>query len=131
MSDASVILADLPEGEELARGFLEGLGHPVVVCHGPAKGTLCPMLATDECPKVDSAHGVIFALDLDRPQHRAILQRYLSVLREDIPVSVVTSQEQAERYRSQLAGVHVWTAAPGVGDLDGFASEVEAADLTR
>lgn len=131
MPDASVILADLPDGEEIARGFLENLGHPVVVCHGPAPGTLCPILATDHCPKVESAHGVIFALDLDRPQHRKILHEYLSVLREDIPVSIVTTPDQADRYRTELAGIHVWTAPPGIGDLDGFASEVEAADLVR
>lgn len=131
MSDASVILADLPEGEELAGEFLESLGHPVVVCHGPAKGALCPILATGECPKVESAHGVIFALDLDRPQHRRILDRYRSILREDIPISVVATPEQADRYRAELAGLHVWRATPGVGELDGFAAGVEAADLTR
>jgi pentose-5-phosphate-3-epimerase len=76
----------------------------------------------------DAAHGVVFHLDLDRPQHRAILERYKAVLREDVPIRVATTFEQARRYASLLAGVQVWTHEPGTGDLDGFAAEVEAAE---
>jgi hypothetical protein len=30
-----------------------------------------------------------------------------------------------------LRGVQVWTHDPGVGDLDGFSAEVDAADMFR
>lgn len=80
------------------------------------------------CPLADAAHGVTFHLDLDQPQHRAILERYKAVLREDVPIRVATTAEQARRYASLLAGVQVWTHEPGTGDPDGFAAEVEAAE---
>ncbi|MDP3985072.1 MAG: hypothetical protein Q8Q52_08755 [Acidimicrobiia bacterium] len=129
MPDRSVILVDVPDGESTDVGFLEGLGHTVVVCHGPAHGTLCPILSKDGfCPKAEVAHGVVFRLDLDRPQHRAILQRYKAVLREDVPIRVATTPEQARKYATLLTGVQVWMHEPGTGDMDGFAAEVEAAD---
>jgi hypothetical protein len=128
MAEPSVILVDLPEGQTVDAGFLEGLGHSVAICHGPAHGTLCPILAGDGCPVAESAHGVLFHLDLDRPQHRAILERYKAVLRDDVPIRVKTTASQARKYASLLAGVHVWLHEPGTGELDGFAAEVEAAD---
>lgn len=131
MSDQSVILLDVPEGSELDAGFLEGVGHPVVVCHGPPHGGLCPILSGAGCPKAEAAHGVIFELDLDRPQHRAILERYRALLDDDVPIRVVTGPEQANRYASLLAGFQVWSHEPSVGELDGFAALVDAADGTR
>ena len=129
MPERSVILVDIPEGKSTDVGFLAGLGHTVVVCHGPPFGTLCPILSKDGfCPMAEAAHGVVFRLDLDRAQHRAILQRYKAVLKEDVPIRVATTPEQAYRYASLLAGVQVWMHQPGTGDLDGFAAEVEAAD---
>ena len=128
MQEPSVILADLPEGVTLDVGFLEDLGHPVVVCHGPGPGKLCPILAGEGCPKAEAAHGVVFALDLGRPQHRKILERYKETLREDIPISVVTDPAMAQRYHALLEDVRVWTSPPGIADLDGLAAEVEAAD---
>jgi len=50
------------------------------------------------------------------------------VLREDVPIRVAISFEQAGRYASLLAGVQVWTHEPGTGDLDGFTAQVEAAE---
>lgn len=128
MHEPSVILADLPEGGSLDFGFLEDLGHPVVVCHGPGPGTLCPLLAGEGCPEAETAHGVVFALDLDRAQHRKILERYKATLGEDVPISVVTDPDQAHRYHSLLTDVKVWSAPVGRADLDGLAAEVEAAD---
>ncbi len=129
MSDRNVILVDLPEGENQDSDFFEDLGYSLVLCHGPGHGTLCPLLARGgSCSKAEEAHGVVFRLDLDRPQHRAILRRYQEVLREDVPIRVVTTPEQANRYAPLLAAVQVWTHHPGIGDLDGFAAEVEAAD---
>ena len=112
------------------RDFLEKLGHPVLVCHGPEIGHACPILK-GHCAMVEAAHGVVFQLDLLRPQHRAILKRAKEVLADDIPIGVVVRGGQREKYRDLLAGVQIWEAEPTVSELDGFAAEVEAADRTR
>ncbi len=125
-----VVLLDVSPGvgEAFEKSFLEKVGHPAMVCHGPHEGTLCPLLAGKGCADFEAAHGIVFELDLDRPQHRAIVERYRQLGREGMPIRVVATPEQAERYRDVLAGVEVWTHEPNVADLDGFAAEVEAAD---
>jgi hypothetical protein len=45
-----------------------------------------------------------------------------------MPIRVVVTSEQADRYRDLLADLQVWTHEPTAADLDGFAAEVEAAD---
>ncbi len=129
-STGGAILIDVSSGTdiEIDRVFLERLGHPVRVCHGPPHGTLCPILAGTGCPLVDEAHGIIFELDLDRPQHRAILKRYRQVVAEDVPIRAVIKPGQAEAHPEALAGIEVWTRSPSAGELDGFAAEVEAYD---
>ena len=124
-----MILVDIASGEEeFDRSFLERTGHSVVVCHGPDHGTVCPILAGTGCDKVDEAHGIVFVLDLERPQHRAILHRYREVSRPDVPIRAVVRPGQRERYADQLEGVELWEHEPTVADLDGLAAEVEAAD---
>jgi hypothetical protein len=125
MSDQSLVLIDMPTGESTDVAFLEHLGHSAMVCHGPEPKTLCPLLSGEGCPMVDETHGVLFMLDLDRPQHRAILRRYQEVLREDVPIRVRATAEQAEAHADLLRGVHVFEEAV---DLDGFAAEVEASE---
>jgi hypothetical protein len=121
------ILFDLPEGlEPVDRAFLEGLGHDVEICHGPPQGTLCPILTDEGCPLAEGAHGIIFELDLDRAQHRAILDRYKSSLRSDIPIRVVVRPDQTSRYRDLLAGLRTWAQPPVAGDLDAVAAEIES-----
>ena len=115
---------------EFDREMLERFGHPVKVCHGPDHATLCPLLSGKGCDDFAQAHGVIFELDLDRPQHRAIVRRYRELARTDVPIRVVASAEQAERYAEELRGIEVLTHPSTVADLDGFAAEVEAADRT-
>ena len=100
------------------------------VCHGPEHATLCPLLAGKGCDEFAQAHGVIFELDLDRPQHRAILRRYREFARADVPIRVVTSPEQATRYSEELLGIEVVMHDSTVAELDGFAARVEAADRT-
>lgn len=127
----AVVLLDLPEGEAgeaFDRSFLERNEHQVEVCHGPAVGSLCPLLGGVGCPRFEGAHGIVFALDLERPQHRAILDRYRALARDDLPLRVVTTPEQAARFAALLDGLPVWTHEPTAADLDGFAAEVEAAD---
>lgn len=124
------ILIDVSTGTdiEIDRDFLEKLGHPVRVCHGPPHGHLCPILSGAGCSLVDEAHGIIFELDLDRPQHRAILKRYREVVAEDVPIGAVVKPGQETTYASMLQGIQVWTHSPTTGELDGFAAEVEAYD---
>lgn len=125
----SIILFDAPEGGgEFDRDLLERMGHPVAVCHGPHEGELCPLLKSGECPKFDEAHGIVFELDLDRPQHRAILERYQQLVRPDVPIRAVVTPEQAEQHAELLRGVEILTHDPSVAEIDAFAAEVDSAD---
>lgn len=130
MDTLGVILDVTPSDGEFDRDFLEKLGHPVLVCHGPEIGHLCPILRGG-CKMVDASHGLVFQLDLDRPQHRAILQRYQAVVADDTPIVVVVRAGQKQQYRELLSRVEVWESEPTVSQLDGFAAEVEAADWSR
>lgn len=123
-----IILDVTPGSAVFETDFLERLGHPVLVCHGPMHD-VCPLLAEGSCDMLDSAHGVVFQLDLDRNEHRDILARYRQVLSEDRPIRVVVLPGQDKTYADILAGCQVWTHSPNAGELDGFAAQVEAADL--
>lgn len=125
-----IVLLDVAPGEagEFDQKILERLGHPVIVCHGPTVQNRCPLLGGQGCDKFEHAHGIVFKLDLDRADHRAVLFRYRELARPDMPIGVLATPEQAERYRDLLREVEVWTREPTVADLDGFAAEVEAAD---
>jgi hypothetical protein len=124
-----VILLDTasPADEAFDASFLERNGHPVVVCHGPAAGTICPSLRGEGCDLFGQAHGVVFQLDLDVAQHRAILGRYRH-LRPDLPIRLVVRPDQLDRYRDILAGFELLVHEPSAAELDGFAAEVEASD---
>ncbi|MBT8198743.1 MAG: hypothetical protein HKN01_09135 [Acidimicrobiia bacterium] len=113
--------------EEVERDFFEKIGHPVLTCHGPVEEP-CPLLRGEDCSLVDESHGVLFKLDLDDPRHRAILRRYQALLRPGTPIRVQARPGQASRYAETLAGVEVWDHEPTIGELDGFAAEIEAAD---
>jgi hypothetical protein len=124
------ILVDVSPGADgtFTTSFLGKVGHPVLVCHGPHEGEVCPLLAGKGCERYEEAHGIVFDLDLDVPQHREILRRYRSLRREDLPIHVVTTDEKAQLHRDVLTDVEVWTHEPTAADLDAFAAEVEAAD---
>jgi len=102
--------------------------HPVDVCSGPDVKSLCPLLGGTGCAMFEAAHGIVFKLDLDRPQHRAILREYRELAGEQTPIRVMCTKEQAEHYASWLTDVEIWDHEPTTADLDGFAAEVEAAD---
>jgi len=126
-----MILLDVMEGSgEFDRDMLERLGHPVQVCHGPEQATVCPLLAGKGCDGFARAHGIVFQLDLDQPQHLAIVRRYRELARPDVPIRVIASAEQVARYAEELREVELLTHLPTAADLDGFAAEVEAADRT-
>lgn len=123
------ILFDIPEGKRpVDQEFLERLGHRVMVCNGPQSGQICPILSGEGCPLAEGAHGIVFELDLDRPQHRAILAQYKDSLRSDLPIRVVVQPDQAAKYADLLKGLKVLDHVPVAGDLDGLAAEVEASD---
>jgi hypothetical protein len=128
--EQSVILDVTPRDGGFDAGFLESAGHPVLMCHGPDHATLCPILK-DGCSMVEGAHGVVFQLDLDRPQHRAILKRYQEVLADDVPLWVSVRPGQEVEYADELGDVHVVVGEPGAADLDALAALVEAADESR
>lgn len=123
-----VVLIDSVNGEEaeFERALLEGMDHPVVVCRGPAWKTLCPLLAGGRCPTFEVAHGVVFTLDLDRAQHRAILRRYRELAPPDMPIRALVREGQAARYAELLENIELWSHTPTVSDLDGFAAEVDS-----
>jgi hypothetical protein len=125
-----VVLLDVSPGagEAFDASFLERAGHPVVVCHGPDGDHACPLLNGEGCAKFAAAHGIVFELDLDRPENRRIVERYRALAGPDVPIRVVVHPGQAARYAGVLEGVEIWTHSPTAADLDGFAAEVEAAD---
>jgi hypothetical protein len=133
-SDDIGMILDVTPGdyEEFERHLLEGMGHHVEVCRGPdgQHGT-CPVLEGEPCSKIDQAHGVVFKLDLERENHRQILERYKRILPDGAPIAVAVRPGQDESHRELLDGVFVWNHQPTAADLDGFASLVEAADDTR
>ncbi|HLF44682.1 MAG TPA: hypothetical protein VJA46_14315 [Acidimicrobiia bacterium] len=129
MEDSYILFDVPPSGEPVDSRFLEQLGHRVMVCNGPQPGKLCPILSGQGCELAENAHGIVFELDLERPQHRGILARYKESLRADVPIRVVTRPGQAAKHPELLAGLKVWDHVPVAGDLDGLVAEVDAADL--
>lgn len=130
LEEQSIILDVTATDGAFETRFLESLGHPVLVCHGPDFGKSCPVLKGG-CSMVEGAHGVVFQLDLERPMHRAILKRYQDVLADDVPLWAAVRPGQQEEYAELLRGVQVVVGEPGAGALDAFASQVEASDMTR
>ena len=125
----SKILIDIPRGTEINQQFLEDCGHAVLVCHGPDHDD-CPLVTEGSCRMAEEAHGIVFMLDPDRPHHLEILERYRTMLKEDVPIGVVVkSMEQAANHSDLLTGLRVWDHEPAAGDLDALVAEVEAADL--
>lgn len=122
-----LILDVNPNPEALAwqRGLLKDMSIPVVGCCGPELSGGCPLLRGEHCPKVDAADGVIFQLDLDRPEHRRILVKYMVELdAREAPLRVVVTEEQKRRWPKLLERVEVFTPPVGVAKLDAFAAEV-------
>ena len=124
------ILIDVSAGTDSSfeRSLLDRLGHPVLLCHGPAESGDCPILIGAGCELVESAHGIIFELDLDLAQHRTILQRYRKIVAADVPIGAVVRPGQETRYADVLEGIVVWTSKPTTDELGTFAATSEAYD---
>jgi hypothetical protein len=115
------------DNERFERKLLEGMGHRVEVCHGADAHGSCPLVEEGTCEAVDAARGVVFKLDLDKPYHRKILERYRSAVGSK-PLAVAVKPGQENTYSDLLEGCYLWNHQPTTADLDGFASLVEAAD---
>ena len=128
----SLVLLDAPSGTgHFEYRILEDMGHKVMLCHGPTHEAPCPVLEEGgTCDMVETAHGVVFELDLDIEQHRRILRRYQVLVRPEIPMRVVLKDGQAERYADLLEGVEVWNYTPSTAELDAFSARVEAMERT-
>ncbi len=124
------VLDVTPNDTVLDKDYPERLGHPVLVSHGPEWGHACPIIKGAR-PKVEASRGVIFQLDLDRPQHCVILKRYQEVASDGMPVVAVAKPGQEERYAGRLRNVQVWAKEPTVAELDGFAALLETSDDLR
>jgi hypothetical protein len=113
-----VVLLDALPGDagEFDRATLERMGHPVVMCHGPAPKALCPLLGGLGCPKFERAHGIVFKLDPDGSQHREILYRYRQLAGPDVPIRVLLTPDQAERHVHGSLGLGV---CPGANNGEG------------
>ena len=128
MGRPPVILIDNPDpgSMEEEADFYRKLGHPTEVCAGPQKQGGCPLLEGRSCPLVEDAEGVIFHLDLDLPENRRLLSKYITYFDDlGVPVRVVVTPEQKQRWAKLLSLVEVWTAPVNISKLDGFSSEVE------
>jgi hypothetical protein len=90
---------------------------------------VCPILSGEGCELAENAHGIVFELDLDRSQHRAILDRYKHSPQTDVPIRVTVKPGQGAKYPELLTGLKVLNHVPVAGDLDGLIAEVEAADM--
>ena len=134
MADKEVgVILDVTPGdhEGFERKLLEGMGHEVMVCHGPGATHTCPLLEEGVCDLVSTAHGVVFKLDLDREYHREILGAYKRTIPDDMPIAVSVQPGQEDTYANLLQDLYVWSHSPNASELDGFAALVEAADDTR
>jgi len=121
-----VILDVNPDPDNLAweQEWLERLEVPVVTCGGPHSFGACPLLQGKPCGKVARADGILFQLDLDREDHRAILRAYSETL--DVPIRAVVTEEQQRKYADLLENVEVFTPPVGPAALDAFAAEVSS-----
>ena len=121
-----VILDVNPDPDDLAweQDFLKRLDIPVHSCRGPKDPGGCPILRNERCMKIEGVDGVLFQLNLDRGDHREILGKYLQIL--DVPIRVVVTPEQKERWAGLVGMVETFEAPVGPAKMDAFAAEVAA-----
>ena len=115
-----------PDRDALAweQDFIGRLEDHISTCSGPHREGACPILNGKHCPLIHDADGILFQLDLDREDHREILALYQQEL--DVPIRVVCTPEQRERWGPLLQGVEVMTRPVGPAALDAFAAEIES-----
>jgi hypothetical protein len=113
-----------PESLDWEQEWLTRTGLPVIRCCGPEVQGGCPILDNGRCRKSHEADGVIFQLDLDRPEHRRILRKYIRQLY--VPIRVVATPEQEKRWAHLLQFVEIFNPPIGPAKLDAFAAEISS-----
>jgi hypothetical protein len=121
-----VVLDVNPDPDALGweQEWLTRAGLPVIPCCGPEVEGGCPILNNGRCNKIYDADGVIFQLDLDRPEHRLILRKYIRQLY--VPIRVVVTKEQQKRWAHLLQFVEVFNPPVGPTTLGAFAAEMSS-----
>jgi hypothetical protein len=131
--DSGTVLLVVPEdADHFTASVLEKLEHRVITCHGPTRSQHCPLVHGQGCAWYNEAHGVVFALDLRRPEHVAIVRHYEDLadrLGRELPIRVIVPA--GSDAPSRLGDVPTWYGDPTVAQLDGFAALVEATDRSR
>ena len=87
---------------EALSAALRAAGLDPIVCTGPTRdGGACPLLVEEDCPVLADADVVVYDLDLDRADDRAVLR---ALLRDHAGVPVVTerSHDEARRHEDVL-----------------------------
>lgn len=76
---------------------LQAAGMDPIVCTGPTDhGGACPLLVGETCPVVADADAVVYDLDLDRDDDRAVLR---SLVHDHAGLPVITERSHAESHR--------------------------------
>jgi hypothetical protein len=137
MSDAgaasgAVLLVVPEDADHFTASILEKLEHRVITCHGPTSSRHCPLVHGQGCAWYNEAHGIVFALDLRRPEHVAIISHYERLAASagrELPIRVIVPAGSDAPVR--LGDVPTWYGDPTVAQLDGFAALVEATDRSK
>lgn len=97
-----------PKAVDARRAALEAAGFSVTVCPGPdaSRRRMCPLRADEPCPWVDAADVVVHDLDLDIPEHRAVL-RALRRTHPGTPIVLELPEQVATRHADVLRDCHV------------------------
>ena len=131
--ESGTVLLVVPEdADQFTACILQKLEHRVITCHGPTGRHDCPLVHGQGCAWYNEAHGVVFALDLRRPEHVAIVRHYEDLadrLGRELPIRVIVPA--GSDAPSRLGDVPTWYGDPTVAQLDGFAALVEATDRSR
>ena len=126
METLDTVLVDCRSELSWETDLLRQRGHDVVYCPGSPLGASCPILGGDFCAKVAAASGVIFDLDLDRAEHRAILAKYRGLLGPEIPIRVLIREDQVAAYPELFEPVQMWIERPTPADVIEFAAALES-----
>lgn len=113
-----------PASREAERRALRARGLDVVDCGGPRDLGVagCPVVTSGRCSLVEHADVVLFDLDLDNEDDRAVLAA-MRAAHPDVPVVLEVPTAKARRHAGVLAGL---TVIPPY-DAEHLAATVEAA----
>lgn len=99
-----------PELLDSDRGEIEAAGGHMIGCVGPDRAAGCPLLDEGPCSRFELAQAIILQLDLDNAAHRRVLSRYVTLA--NVPLRVIVSREEAERWATFLRHLAVEVSTP-------------------